>query len=116
MEYSIYKSVKEMKSKMEFLDYTPAVSEKTRKDLEVIKSDLKILKEAFESLQKSITPIYSKYKQFKDVSVDNKFILGTHKYKKCNIININGNNVNSKDIESDKFDYIPDYEWVIEID
>lgn len=115
MEHSVYKSVKEMKSKVEFLDYTPAVSEKTKKDLDVIKSDLKILKEAFESLQKSVTPIYSKYKQFKDVLVDDKFILGTHVYKKCNIININGNNVNSKDVESGRFDYIPDYEWVIEI-
>lgn len=101
---------------MEFLDYTPAVSEKTRKDLEVIKSDLKILKEAFESLQKGITPIYSKYKQFKDVSVDNKFIFGPHRYKKCNFISVNGINVNSKDIESDNYEYISDYEWVIEID
>lgn len=100
---------------MEFLDYTPAVAEKTKKDLDVIKSDLKILREAVESLQKSITPIYSRYKQFKDVAVDNKFIFGPHRYKKCNFISVNGTNVNSKDVESDKYEYISDYEWVIEL-
>lgn len=74
------------------------------------------LKGRLEELIKEMSPIYDKYKPFKDVDVDVKFILRKHLYRKCESFNMIGNTVNCYDITSEQYEYVPDFEWVIQID
>ena len=61
--------------------------------------------------------VYEFYKQFKYVPVDNKFILGSHTYKKISLTNTNGITHNAICIDSVQSPaYIVDFEWVVVID
>ena len=75
-----------------------------------------ILKQEVEHLRKISTPVYDHYKPFKDVEVGNKFAFGKRIYEKHEIINMVGNNVNALDTESNQYEYINDYDWVVELD
>ena len=74
------------------------------------------LKKTLENIMRESSPIYDKYKPFKDVNVGVNFALRTHLYKKCEEFNMIGNISNCYDITTGQYEYVPDFEWVIQID
>lgn len=59
--------------------------------------------------------IYEKYKPFKEIPVGGLFLLAKHFYKKCETNGVDGNIVNAFDIPLNKYDYVSDHEWVVQV-
>lgn len=98
------------------IDYTPMVTKQMRDDIHDMIKHLSMLNDALETLEKKATPVYDKYKQFKNVSVGKSFILRNGRYEKREVINMLGNNVNALNDNTKQYEYVSDYEWVIELD
>lgn len=67
-------------------------------------------------LQKISTPVYDHYKPFKEVSTGKSFAFCNYIYQKYEVINLLGNNVNALNKNTNRFEYISDYDWVVELD
>lgn len=67
-------------------------------------------------LQKISTPVYDHYKPFKGVSTGKSFAFCNYIYQKYEVINLLGNNVNALNKNTNRFEYLSDYDWVVELD
>lgn len=101
--------------KKELFDYSPAVSRQVADDIKDAIVGVGVLTDLLQSLQKISTPVYDKYKPFKELKTGDMFVLRTHTYSKTEPMNAVGRIYNVYDIVAGQFDYVPDYEWIIQL-
>ena len=85
-------------------------------DMNFIIQKLNHLQRSMLSLQKTTIPVYSKYMKYKFLNLEDKFVYESRIYKKCDVINMLGNLVNSLNIETGQYEYISDHSWVVKLD